>query len=349
MDGIEAAQEILREHDIPLIFLSSDIYPDVVEKTERITSYGYVIKNSGLAVLTASIKMAFKLHDAHQTIQRTNETLRESEKLYRTLVEIADDAIALTNLQGKHIICNDAYYANLGFERADDVDLEGFARVHPDDLTIVIGGMNELFEKGRSSGEYRVKHKAGHWIHRYNKATLIKDSEGNPQAILSIIRDITERKQMEEKLEQSEKHFRTLVENSYDAITLIGSDGKRIYQSPSVTRLTGYSAEEIDNQDALINVYKDDLPALQSIYARFVSQPGKVERIEFRSVRKDGTIWWTEATATNLLEEPGVHAIVVNYRDNTEQKNIEAALKQAIIEKEMLIKEYHHRSEEGNP
>jgi PAS domain S-box-containing protein len=172
---------------------------------------------------------------------------------------------------------------------------------------------------------------------------LIRDADGRPQAILSIIRDTTVRKQMEEKLAQSEKRFRPLVENSYDAITLVGRDGMTIYQSPAVMRLTGFPLDETMNHNALANVYPDDLPALQAAYARILSQPGIVERLEFRSVHKDGAVWWTEATATNLLEEPGVQAIVVNYRDITARKQAEAALQQAVAEKEMLIKELQHR------
>ncbi|MCB1321755.1 MAG: response regulator, partial [Leptospiraceae bacterium] len=64
MDGTQAAQIILKKRDIPIVFLSSHTEPDVVEKTEKISSFGYVVKGSGITVLDASIKMAFKLHQA---------------------------------------------------------------------------------------------------------------------------------------------------------------------------------------------------------------------------------------------------------------------------------------------
>jgi len=75
MDGAQAAQEILKEQDIPIVFLSAHTEPEVVEKTEKITSYGYVVKNTGATVLAASIKMAFKLHAAHQALRGANESL----------------------------------------------------------------------------------------------------------------------------------------------------------------------------------------------------------------------------------------------------------------------------------
>ena len=70
MDGTETAKEILRTHNLPIVFLSSRTEKDIVQKTEVITSYGYIMKNSGITVLDASIKMAFKLHEANKRTQR---------------------------------------------------------------------------------------------------------------------------------------------------------------------------------------------------------------------------------------------------------------------------------------
>ncbi|THB67589.1 MAG: response regulator [Spirochaetaceae bacterium] len=69
MDGTEAAQEILTFRNIPIVFLSSHTEREIVEKTEKISSYGYVVKNSGVTVLDASIKMAFKLFSAKRNLE----------------------------------------------------------------------------------------------------------------------------------------------------------------------------------------------------------------------------------------------------------------------------------------
>ena len=68
IDGTEAAQMILETHDLPLIFVSSHTEKEIVEKTEGITSYGYVVKNSSITVLDASIKMAFKLFNSNKKV-----------------------------------------------------------------------------------------------------------------------------------------------------------------------------------------------------------------------------------------------------------------------------------------
>jgi CheY-like chemotaxis protein len=66
MDGTDAAEEILKSHDIPIVFYSSHTEPEIVEKTEGISSYGYIVKNSGETVLIASLKMAFRLFESKQ-------------------------------------------------------------------------------------------------------------------------------------------------------------------------------------------------------------------------------------------------------------------------------------------
>jgi CheY-like chemotaxis protein len=97
MNGVEAAKKILEFNDIPVLFLSSHIEKEIVEQTEKVSNYGYVVKNSSFTVLDASIKMAFKLYEAHSSIrnqkmqieaayeemQVTNEQLLESENQLR--------------------------------------------------------------------------------------------------------------------------------------------------------------------------------------------------------------------------------------------------------------------------
>ena len=78
IDGTETASRILKERQIPVVFLSGHTEPEIVEKTEGISSYGYVVKNTGITVLDASIKMAFKLFES-------NKKTLESEIRYRRL------------------------------------------------------------------------------------------------------------------------------------------------------------------------------------------------------------------------------------------------------------------------
>lgn len=90
IDGSEAAEQILAERDVPIAFLSSHTEPEVVEKTDGITSYGYIVKNSGDTVLLASIKMAFRLHEAKTIARNTSRMMAAILDVSRRLVATLD-------------------------------------------------------------------------------------------------------------------------------------------------------------------------------------------------------------------------------------------------------------------
>ncbi|HUI11052.1 MAG TPA: response regulator, partial [Bacteroidota bacterium] len=91
MDGAEAARQILAARDIPVIFLTSHTEKEIIERTAGITNYGYVLKTSGEEVLSASIRMAFRLHDALRA-------LRESEEKYSKAFHTSPDSVNLNRL-----------------------------------------------------------------------------------------------------------------------------------------------------------------------------------------------------------------------------------------------------------
>ena len=148
--------------------------------------------------------------------KRAEEEIAASEAKYRALVENADDAILLSDLRGKAIYRNPAYFKQLGFKEGES---DAFAKLHPDDLSAVKKKMNELFKTGFSTFEYRVKHHNGSWISRVVRSTLIYNRRKEPYAVLSIIRDITEQKVVEQKLK--ENHER--IEMMNEKLRVVGS------------------------------------------------------------------------------------------------------------------------------
>jgi PAS domain S-box-containing protein len=111
MSGTDAARRILADRDLPLIFLSSHTEPEIVEKTEGITSYGYIVKNSGDTVLLASIRMAFRLH--------TEKRARmETEARNRAIFENLPLGLCYYDSNGVCIDCNQAMADTAGVERS---------------------------------------------------------------------------------------------------------------------------------------------------------------------------------------------------------------------------------------
>jgi PAS domain S-box-containing protein len=144
--------------------------------------------------------------------KKAEEALADSEAKYRALVLNADDTILLTDLRGKHIFRNPAYFRDLGYEVGQKIELDGFAKVHPDDLPAIKEKMAELLTKGSSTSEYRVKHRNGSWVYRLARSTLIYNQRNEPYAILAIIRDVTENRKAEQALRDSEQKYQLLNE-----------------------------------------------------------------------------------------------------------------------------------------
>lgn len=131
-----------------------------------------------------------------------------TEELYRVLVENAADVITLSDLDFNILFHNRAYHTSLGYND-ENIDLEGFERIHPDDVPKIKTSRNELFKTGEVELEYRIQHKEGHWIYRHVKSVIIYDSAHRQESILSIIRDVTGYKQTEE---QARLHQEQLIQ-----------------------------------------------------------------------------------------------------------------------------------------
>ena len=139
---------------------------------------------------------------------------------------------------------------------------------------------------------------------------------------LVILCDITERKLAGEKLRKTEEYFRSLIENSLDAIVIINRDGTIRYRSPSQERILGYKAEE-QASNIFERVHPDNIPKITAAYAQLVGNPGGTLQAEVRVQHKDGSWRYIEAQGHNLLDNPSVAGIVVNLRDITERKRLQ--------------------------
>ncbi len=135
--------------------------------------------------------------------------------------------------------------------------------------------------------------------------------------------DITDAVQSRKKVEESEKRFQSLIENSTDMKTLATPDGKIIYASPSVAKTLGYTPAEFLITPAIDCVFEEDVPGLIDKMQELIKSPGKSFSSEHRLVHKNGQLIWCEGTMTNMLDEPYIHAIVSNFRDITERKKLE--------------------------
>jgi diguanylate cyclase (GGDEF)-like protein/PAS domain S-box-containing protein len=126
----------------------------------------------------------------------------------------------------------------------------------------------------------------------------------------------------------NEARFRSLVQHSSDVIAVVDpADGGTIrYVSPSVTRVLGYSIGALDGRPLVSLLHPEDAPRAERMLADAVMRSGVTSPTEWRIRHQDGRWMFVEAVGTNLVHEPTVRGVVVNTRDITERKSLEAQL-----------------------
>ncbi|RPJ27518.1 MAG: PAS domain S-box protein [Chloroflexi bacterium] len=143
--------------------------------------------------------------------------------------------------------------------------------------------------------------------------------------LLGVVR--TEQIQTTRGVGKSEKRFRALVEHSMEEVSLVGMDGTLLFESPTRHRPLGYPPNSLVGGNILDLLHPDDRSAAIELLARVKEQPGSQREALFRLRHYDGSWRWMEGVVTNLLDEPAVGAMVINYRDVTERKRAEETLR----------------------
>jgi PAS domain S-box-containing protein len=138
--------------------------------------------------------------------------------------------------------------------------------------------------------------------------------------------EITERKQIEQILRESEKYFRSLIENLQEVIVVLNNDGNIQYESPSAQNVTKYSPKDRQGRSIFELIHPDDLPRLARQFEEMKASPGATIHAEWRGLWNDGLWHYVEGSARNLLHDPVVAGIVANFRDITERKHAEEKL-----------------------
>lgn len=267
--------------------------------------------------------------------KRAEEALRESVKHFRALLENISDAISLINPYGIVLYSSRSTNRVLGYSANEFVGTNVFDLIHTDDLSQVLEQMTLLRKKEGSvqTLQFRIKHKDDSWRWMEGVANNLTH-EPSVQAVVFNYRDITQRKEAEEALRESDKRFRALIENSSDAITLISADGTVSYAGPSLLHVVGYSAEEMFQRNLFELVHADDRSMTESLFRELIKRPRHIMTMQFRILHKDGSWRWMEGIANNLVTEVSIRAVVFNFRDITDRKKSSEALAE---EKERLL------------
>lgn len=271
------------------------------------------------------------------------EALRASEEKYRGLFENNLDGIYQSLPQGRFITVNPALVRMFGFRdeldmrRADIRDLY----FNPEDRDDWI---REIRKKGETRNlEVRMKRKDGTPFTAMENSRAVTDVRGHILYFEGIFTDITERKRLEEEQAESEALYRALFESANDAVFLLDLDGNHVKVNRKAAEMTGYAIEELIGRPikALVvpGEYSDAWQKLGGLIE------GKVFPVYERLFRKkDGSEFSVEINASLIRDaERKPRFIQSIVRDISERKEKERALQAALQEKEILLKEIHHR------
>lgn len=305
---------------------------------------------------------ALEVHYKNLELQRLNQELEnkvldrtkqleESKKAYKGLVEKAGDIIFNLDSEGRFIYVNPVTERVLGL-RIDEILGKHFSEfVHTDHQKFVVDFyLNNIEGKQKTSYlEFPVVSKGGKSIWLGQKADLTFNNDGTLEKVTAVARDITEKREAQERIRKSEEKYRGLIENMELGLMEIDSNGKVARAYDWFCDMTGYSESELLGKDPLeVLVREEDIPVMQMQEANRKSRQAGIYEIEIR--KKDGNWIWVLISGAPILNESGdvVGSMGIHY-DITERKNLERDLRQArdeaerarLAEKEFLAQMSH--------
>jgi PAS domain S-box-containing protein len=320
IDGTAAAERILEQHDLPIVFLSSHTEPQVVEKTEGISSYGYIVKNSGETVLLASIKMAFRLYEAQLKLKR------QKKGLWITLNSIGD-AVISTDVKGRVTRMNPVAERLCGWPlvtaRGRSLD-EVFHIVNADTRRRVHNPVAKALESGeivglanhtmlisRDGSEYQIA----------DSAAPIKDDGGDISGVVLVFRDVTEEYQQRQELLSTKDELDGMLQLLPEGFVRVDAEGRICYANAAAGRILGVYENSVtgnyysDRKFRQIDTNGEPFPLEELPLAVTLREKRGVQGVVHGIVAPDGETRWLSVN-TAALEE----GAIASFRDITEQR-----------------------------
>jgi diguanylate cyclase (GGDEF)-like protein/PAS domain S-box-containing protein len=246
----------------------------------------------------------------------TEQALRKSESRLKQLIASTLDAVFTVDRSGIVIEWNPQAEGTFGL-RANEV----VGQPLPPDV-------RQLFESAQTSATRRVETigRRANGEEFPVEVTIDRVGIGDDQTFTAFLRDISERKRSQAELENREQRFRALVEKSWSGVALLNADLAFCYSGASTERLLGYSEEDLAGTSFLAYIHPRERETLRELLGALAAGSSHESQAELRFRHRSGVWIWLEAFAQNMLHEPSVGAIVLNYRDVTQRKATEKQL-----------------------
>ena len=266
--------------------------------------------------------------------RRSTEALRSSEQLFRTVFENAQIGIGILNIKTGEHLSNRTQTEILGYRQEDLSRVPQWDEiVHPDDRATGARRYSDLVQGLHDADEFtqRFIRRDGQIVTQTGRYTLIRDSEGNPDYVIALHEDITERLKAEEALAASERLFRTIFENAQIGISVVNISAQQYHTNRALHEMLGCTSEDLSSVEKWdLMVHPDEREAGAKRYADLVA--GKLDRDEWeqRFVRPDGRLVIANGRFSVLRDVTGRALYVLNLsEDITERRRAEKELREA--------------------
>jgi PAS domain S-box-containing protein len=322
LNGIGTALELRRRHDLPVIYITAYSDPDTIERVKESQPYGYIHKPFDFRELQVVIETALIKH-------RIEKTLREREEWFSTTLKSIGDGVIAVDPAGKVTFMNRVAESLTGWTLAEaqGESIERVFRIVNDrTLRPVENPAQKVLRAGR------VVRLANHTLLiRRNGSSVPIDDSGAPirndraeiTGVVLVFKDITEKKEIERILRESENRYRRLVETSPDAIKLIGVDGRIQFANRKAAAVFGYSSpERMNGLDAFGMIGPEFLAAAKKDVAA-LADGNPLVNAEYTFLRKNGSRFPVEMNASPIRDaEGGIQSIITVIRDVSERQRV---------------------------
>jgi PAS domain S-box-containing protein len=336
MDGILTIDRIKQYLDVPFIYMTGNTDDATVARARSTEPYGYILKPIDEKDLLVNVDSALYKH-------MMEKKLRERDRELQLTLDATTEGIWKWDFGTDTLFFSPKYYTMLGYEPDEfPATYENWlGLIHPEDRQKAGAVVKEYLKTKPDvyQNEFRLRTKNGEyrWIDTYARV-VERDERGNALMLIGNHRDITERKQAEESLHNSVLQWNATFDAITDAISIIDTEGTILRCNAAMTVLLQKPLEEIKGQYCYRLVHGTDKPAPDCPIVR-MKETKKRESLELPFAGR-----WIKVSVDPLLDMAGnVAAAVHIITDITEQKQSEEKLKTSLAEKELLLKEIHHR------
>ncbi|WP_196511437.1 PAS domain S-box protein [Nostoc sp. NZL] len=242
------------------------------------------------------------VYDELRLRQKAEETLRQTEERWQLAIAGTNEAIWDWDISTNQTFRSARWFTMLGYKpnEISDRDDEWSIRIHPDDYTRVMAAQEAylLQQVADYNVEYRLRCKNGSYRWFQSRAKAIWNEQGNPVRLVGSLADISERKQAEEKLQQSEAQLATTQQIAHVGSWEWNLETKKRCWSMETFRIFGLNPTQSEPTQAefLQLVHPEDRALLQTNFERAIAQETPFN-IEYRIVRPDGSVRYLEAKA----------------------------------------------------